>query len=397
MQIPRRIISRSIPRSIVSVALLAGFTLAAGAPAQQTAPPSTPATAEQTNRFSAQLDIREREILVSLPTNLARTRLKPGDFQVLVDGQPRDVSRAEPVSGGGAAPWTILVYVDRVLATPATAFSSTVALADHARDLSRLGTVEVVVAGPEPGTVLAPTPETGVIRDKLAALADTARLERDHAQGAGSKLPSDLQVRQQLDKLLAFLATHHPAGPHILFLVADGTDLTAAQTGILTGSTIPAPDAAETAATSFVRVSRQLAAQRWVVVPVVVHPGSPGTPVAPESEIDLVQESAATTSHTNGPPPPMPYAATRQSALEYPNVVALSTEPRLAPLRALAEATTGTVVGYDVQLTALFAELPRRWTIWVAEPEAPADDHLHSLTVRLPGKRSDARAPLWLR
>ncbi|HEX4496600.1 MAG TPA: hypothetical protein VIE43_13090 [Thermoanaerobaculia bacterium] len=394
MQTPRRI----TPRSTLYTALLAGFALAAGAPAQQPAKPSTQAAPEQAGRFSAQLDIREREILVSLPTSLAKSRLKPADFQVLVDGQPRDVSRAEPVSGGGAAPWTILVYVDRVLAGPATAFSSTVALADHARDLSRLGTVEVAVAGPEPGTVLAPTIETGVIRDKLSALADTARLERDHAQATGStKLPSDLQVRQQLDKLLAFLATHHPAGPHILFLVADGTDLTAAQAGILTGSTIPAPDAAETAATSFVRVSRQLAAERWVVIPVVVHPGSPGTPVAPQSEIDLIQESAATTSHTNGPPPPMPYAATRQSALEFPNVVALSTEPRLAPLRALAEATTGTVVGYDVQLTALFAELPRRWTIWVAEPEAPADDHLHALAVRLPGKRADARAPLWLR
>jgi hypothetical protein len=133
-----------------------------------------------------------------------------------------------------------------------------------------------------------------------------------------------------------------------------------------------------------------------VVIPVAMHPGSPGTPVSPQSEIDLVQQSAATTSHTNGPPPVMP-SNPRPSALIYPGVISLSTEPRLAPLRALAETTAGVVIGYDVQLAPLFAELPRRWTIWVSEPEAPADDHLHSLTVRLPGKRAEARAPLWLK
>jgi hypothetical protein len=379
---------RTSSHPVVSVALLAGLTLGAGALAQ-------PAK-EQSKTFSAQLDIREREILVSLPTSLGKARLKPEDFQVLVDGQPREVSRAEPVSVAGSAPWTSLIYVDRVLAGPGTVFSSAVALADHARDLARLGSVEVAVAGPEPGTVLAPSNETGVIREKLAGLADTARIERDHAQGQKPPPPSDLQIRQQLDKLLAFLATHHPAGPHILFLVADGMDLTASQAGILTGSTISPADAPESPAAAFVRVARLLAAQRWVVIPLAVRRESPGSPVSPQSEIDQIQQSAATTSHTNGPPPVLP-SMPRQSALIYPGVIALSTEPRLATLRALAEATAGTVVGYDVQLSALFAELPHRWTLWVAEPAAPADDRLHSLTVRLPGRPAEARAPLWLR
>jgi hypothetical protein len=388
MQSPRC----SHSRPILPVALLAGLALAAAAPAQQPPPPTT---------FSGQLDIREREILVSLPTNLAKARLKPGDFQVLVDGQPREVSRAEPVSAGGAAPWTVLVYIDRTLASPGTAFSSEVALADHARDLARLGSVEVAVAGPEPGTVLSPSTEPGVIREKLAALADTARLERDHTAAARAGSPSDLQVRQQLDKLLAFLAAHHPAGPHILFLVADGLDLPAAQVEALADAAPhPAESAgsAETPAAAFARASRLLAAQRWVVIPVAVHPDSPGSPVSPQSEIDQIQRSADWSSHTNGPPPAsLPSRPPRDGALVYPGVVALATEPRLAPLRALAEATAGTVIGYDVQLSPLFAELPRRWTLWVAEPEAPADDHLHSLTVRLPGRKADARAPQWLR
>jgi hypothetical protein len=275
MQIPRC----THPRSILSAALFASLAIAPAAliaSAQQ--PPKT---------FSGQLDIREREILVSLPAFLAKARLQPADFQVLVDGQPREVSRAERVSGTGAAPWTILVYVDRVLASPGTAFSSQVTLSDHARDLARLGSVEVAVAGPEPATTLAPTTEPGAIREKLAALADTSRLERDHAAAQKAEPPSDLQVRQQLDRLLAFLAAHHPAGPHILFLVADGIDLSAAQMGVLTGSSIPPADSAESPAAAFVRVARQLAAQRWVVIPVAMHPGSPGSPVSPQSEMDL--------------------------------------------------------------------------------------------------------------
>ena len=66
MQIPRR----NNPHSILSAALFAALAIAPAAliaAAQQ--PPKT---------FSGQLDIREREILVSLPAFLAKARLQPG-------------------------------------------------------------------------------------------------------------------------------------------------------------------------------------------------------------------------------------------------------------------------------------------------------------------------------
>ncbi len=372
---------RTSRSSILSRALVAGLALAAGAGAQ------TP------NTFSGHVDIREREILVSLPSNLAKARLHPNDFQVLVDGQPREVARAEPASG----PWTVLLYVDRVLAGPGTAFSSEVTLADHARDLTRLGTVEVAVAGPDPQTTLPPTRDSRLVEQTLATLSEAARRERDHPAAGQGGPPAGPQIRQQLDKLLASLASRHPPGPHVLFLVAGGTDLSPAEVALLEGGTTPPPGTPESAATAFLDASRRLAAQGWVVVPVAVQPGSPGTPVAPRSEIDLFRESASPSRQTNGPPPVLPSRPPAPTPLAYPEVVALSTEPRLAPLRALAEGTAGVVIGYDVQLPALFAELPRRWTVWVDEPEAPADDRLHTLTVRLPGRKAEARAPLWLR
>ena len=375
---------RATRRSIVSRALAAGLVLAAGAGAQP----------HQT--FSGQVDIREREILVSLPSNLVKARLHPNDFQVLVDGRPREVARAEPVS----APWTVLLYVDRVLAGPATAFSSELALANHAKDLTHLGTVEVAVAGPDPHTVLPPTRDSHQVKQTLATLSGAARKERDHAPAkpAGKAAPPPApRIRQQLDKLLATLALRHPAGPRVLFLVADGVDLAPAEVALLKGGTPPTPGSPESTATAFLDAGRRLAAQGWVVIAVAMRPGSPGTPMSSASDLDRVQASASPSQHTNSGPPTLRSRPAAPTPLSYPGVVLLSAEPRLAPLRTLAEGTAGTVIGYDVQLPALFAELPRRWTIWVDEPEAPKEGHLHTLSVRLPGRNAEARAPRWLR
>jgi hypothetical protein len=358
--------TRPTHRSLLALAAL--VACAEGVPAQA---PKT---------FSEQLDIREREIVVALPDNLAGKALRPVDFQVLVDGQPREVTRAEPVSRESSAPWTILVYVDRVLASPGTAFYSTLALAGHARDLAGLGTVEVVAADSDPGTVLAPTREARKVEQTLAGLAGKARIERDRARTEVFPPPSDVQVRRQLDKLLAFLASRRPAGPHALFLVADGVAATPAG----------APEAA------FRDTSRLLAASGWVGIALAVRRDEPGAPLAPKSELDLFEGSTAWSGATNGPPPPIRGHGPRKTTLAFPRVVDLFTDAWLAPLRALATATAGTVIGYDVQLPALFAELPRRWTIWISEPGPPADGRLHTLAVRLPRKKAEARGPQWL-
>jgi hypothetical protein len=339
---------------------------------------AAPGPAQPPQTFSEQLVIREREIVVDLPDRLKSSRLAPRDFQVLVDEQPREVTRAEPVSREGPAPWTVLVYVDRGMASHGTAFYSTLSLAGHARELAGLGTVEVVVAGPDPRPALPPTREARKIEETLAGLADQDRIARDRSRTEVPPPPSDTQVRRQLDTLLAFLAARHPAGPHALFLVADGS----------ASRDLEAP---------FRDASQRLAASGWVAIALALHRDDPGRPVAPKNEIDVFQETTAWSNATNGPPPPLPSRAPTRSTLAFPRVVDLSMDPKLAPLQKLASATAGTVIGYDVQLPSLLAELPHRWTVWISEPEAPGDAGFHALRVRLPRKRAEARAPAWLR
>lgn len=382
-------------RSFTSVVFKATLAAAAALTIPGTA-------AAQPPQFSEQLTVRERPILVSLPTNLANARLQSGDFQVLVDGQPREVTRAEPLSAPGGAPWTIVIYVDQVLASPATVFASEVALAGHARELSRLGGVEVVAAaGPSPGVVLPATLEARAVEGKLASLASAARIERDRNGGKKRPPPSALQVGQQVDALLAFLAAHKAAGPRLLFLVADGMDLPADQVAALAGNSGNGSDASEATAgpaASFRNAARTLAAEGWIVVPVAVRPESPGQPTMPRTNLEQFRESAAPSSHTNGPPPDLPPHRRQETPLSYSGVIDLASEPRMATLHTLAEATAGAVVGFEVQLAALLAELPHRWTIWIAVPEPKEGaGTLHTLTVKLPGKQADARAPGWVR
>lgn len=380
-------------------ALLAALLFPGGLPAQ---PP------RQSETFSESLVVREREILVDLPDDTDGGRLSPGDFRVLVDGLPREVTRAEPASGE----WTIVLYVDQVLARPGTVFYSTLALASHAREMARLGDVEVVVAGSDPRTVLPPTREVKPLQQALTDLSAAARVERDRTEGParGRVGPSLPEARRQLDKLLAFLASRRPAGPHALFLVADGPDLTPEQTASLERK----DDPAGAPATVFHRVSRLLAAYGWTTIPVPLRKEGIGGEVTPRSEIEILRQGSAPSDHQNGVPPVLPGRSPGPTTLAWTGVIDLAVEPRTAALRVLSRATAGTVLGFEEQIGPMLAALSRRWRLWITEPDGPVDGRLHSVEVSLPdqirvdvlaypvavnrpGARKKARAQGWVR
>ncbi len=296
--------------------------------------------------------------------------------------------------------------VDQVLASPGTVFTL-----EPARELTRTGTVEVVVANSEPRTVLPATREEKPIAQALTDLSATARVERDLREGRAKEAgePSTERARRQLDKLLAFLASRRPSGPHAVFLVADGPDLTPEQTALLERK----DDPAAAPASAFHRASRLLAAYGWVTLPVPLRRDGAGVEIIPQSGLERIRQSAAPADH--GVPPILPGRPPGKTTLSWTGVTDLAVEPRTAALRVLSRASGGTVIGFEQQIEPALAALSRRWRLWIAEPDEPVEGRLQTVQVSLPdqmqvvafffpialnlpgGPQKQARPQAWLR
>lgn len=244
----------------------------------------------------------------------APKKLAPADFRVLYDGEPLPVVAVEPE----AEPWTIVVYLDPVLTSSYGLAWAADLVTRHAEELTRLGSVEVVVADPVPRTVVAATrdPEhlhgvlsqvalrqwpagearTGAGRTELLAMRAEFLAEALHptpavdpqafARWAAAEEVRMGRLRQ--DRLLDFLVEH--AGEHprrAVVLVSSGYDLAPGD------FYLPAVDlGGEASAGGAPRLdgetealARTLAAYGWIVVPLVPPAADPkarpGTRVGP--------------------------------------------------------------------------------------------------------------------
>ena len=110
---------------------------------------SAPAAAQdQTQAFKAEIQVREIGLIVEPPDG---GKIKPSDILVFDGGEARQVLKAEPLQAeGNSRPWHIVLYFDQVLASPETTRGAALSLARQARELTRLGTVDIVVANPAP-------------------------------------------------------------------------------------------------------------------------------------------------------------------------------------------------------------------------------------------------------
>jgi len=308
-----------------------------------------------------------------------------------VDGQPREVTRVEPAAGE----WSVVLYFDAVLARPGTTYYSGLALANRARELARLGSVEIAAAGPDPRIVLPSIREARRIKLALTDLSAAARVERDRSAAkpppAGPSMP---QIGRQLDKLLAFLAARRAPSPRAVFLIADGPDLPPEQVALVEND--DSLGARGTPAFVFHQAARRLAAAGWVTIPVPLRREGLGVDLSAQSDAERFRQAAAPSDHQNGVPPVLPGRPPKPTTLSFSGVIDLLVEPKTAALRALARPTAGTVVGFEPQLDALLGALPRRWRLWFAEPEAAGDGQLQRVAVTLPRLKREARAPEWL-
>jgi len=184
---------------------------------------------------------------------------------VAVDSPPRDPE---------AAPWSIVLYFDLVLGDRVEVSWAAETLSRNLEELTRRGEVEVVVADPEPRTVVSPTRDGGAIQkvlERMIYFPETedalveARLERaaaageDNREAEGGVTPLERGLIQ--DRLDAFLLTlaDRSAGaePRRLALLVSG------------GYGIEGSRALDEATQE---TARALAAYGWSVVPLLVPP-----------------------------------------------------------------------------------------------------------------------------
>src|SRR5579885_2909878 len=114
-------------------ACLAGGAAAAAPQAPQPAPPQPP-------RHSEIIEVREAGVLAELPLPQPLDRLqrarRPGDFQVYLDGNRREVVSFEPASSQA---WEIVVYLDPALTPAGTLSDAVLLLGRRAERLMALG------------------------------------------------------------------------------------------------------------------------------------------------------------------------------------------------------------------------------------------------------------------
>jgi hypothetical protein len=267
-----------------SAALTAALLLLSGglSPRGGDAAPAPPPPAQS---FEESVEVREVELVIDLDGALSRLKkatLDPADLTVIEDGLVRPVTRVGPIAEGRirnpfgreeaiAAPdWTVVVWIDRVLAGPDTAFYAALALAKRAAALTRLGPVEVVVADPAPHLILAPSREPRRVSEVLAGVAAQARREGDRPAAfpdlrtsAFSRLEPDA-LRRQCERLTTGLAAPRPGGPRLLLLAADGFLPGAAEESLVEETARRVAAAGWTAVPLRIRDGRVLRTRRWL-------------------------------------------------------------------------------------------------------------------------------------
>jgi hypothetical protein len=419
--------------ALAPLAACAGFAalaaLAALAPLGGAAAATPAGTAEaKPESFAEKVLVREIEVVVELPDSLRESRrrsLGPQDFEVLEDGHFRQVVKASAIAAGEAGPWHLVLYFDRMLADADTVFITANALAQQSVQLTGLGSVDLVIADPQPRLALAESRDPKALEQALVDLAAQAQRQRDAAspgQGAAAARarkpgPAETQrqtqaqpgprgrqeaaprrgqatpgapepevVRRQEDRLVSLVAGRPGSGPRALVLVANGFD------------TSSSGDGADSAAAAVAEEpARTLAAYGWITIAAPMRRQELGIEHREMTDLERIRQSNAGREAPGSTLPPeiLPQAAP-DSRLKYEGVISLFVEPGSATLNAMVSATAGTVVGYPGQLAAALSGLAKRWDLFYLAPD-PADGRPRPVEVRLSPGATALRAPVWRR
>ena len=234
------------PWTAGSAALACGLVLLAWPSAAQD---SAPSSVEQLLLVEA-LDARGEVI----------TDQVAAGFELLQDGQPLPVRQLGEVGNR----WRIVLYFDQLLASPTDFHNATIQLGERARDLTRLGTVELLMAGQEVSAALPESREPDALSQALGWLRlrdDSENLQAElrrtfldkidpegpMAAGLTAEWVAELAqnhvrdeaevLRRFREQLLLWAVDHSGPGPQALFLIGTGFD--DATSPFLTNAAIP--------------------------------------------------------------------------------------------------------------------------------------------------------------
>jgi hypothetical protein len=382
-----------VARRRVSVSLAAVATALAAA---EPRPPTAPTVAER-------LRVREVEVLLAPPAvDARRTSLRPEDFVVREGGVVREVAKVEAPGGPQGIDersWSVVIWVDEVLASPPTVHAASLSLALQAEALAELGEVTVLAAAPAPRSLLATSRAPERIREVLAEVAGRAAGRGDPRASAPAVPgpPEPVVLRRQLDRLLVALTTPLPPSPRLLVLAADGYALSPAEANLLAGTPREGGPAERARARAIEETGRALAAYGWVSVALPARPEEALAALPRGEDYQEWRERNLDVDHGEfypvmgrvGRRPPTP------PAILLPRLEA-ALSLHLEPLRALTRPGAGAVVEKQAHLASTLAEIAGRWRLWYRAPEAVEGD-LRPLAVEVVRSGVEARAPAWTR
>ncbi len=175
---------------------------------------------------------------LSQPTSRPSATLNPQEVVVYEGGAAHTPTSIVPLPNAGS--WRTVVYVDAPMAYNHTIRRALLALGDFAIDMTALGTMEIVIADPQPRTAFAAESRSNIVESALARTAGLeipagefnalraafrAKLKDGPVSAAerGQAMLAETQlVRRQADALQRFASSGGLGQPTILFLITDG-------------------------------------------------------------------------------------------------------------------------------------------------------------------------------
>jgi hypothetical protein len=325
------------------------------------------------------VNVREVEVLFDHPTGLRwmGSRFTPDRLQVTEGGDPRTVTRVEPMlqEDSEQPAMRIVIYVDRELADRDAVNQAIGMLTKNVERLTRLGEVEIVEADPRPRETLAATRDPQVLR---AALLDAVRLGDESTPVKEAGTP---EFEHQMDRFVNTLTGQRSGQPGLALWVTQTwplPDLTRVW-GMQGASALRSEDSSGAGrdASRLADLARLLAAEHWAVG--VVNP-SPEAAGAKTKTPPLATVESTPVPGTGGsrkivlwnvnhllakilgwktsPYNPEAAAEAAQQRLD----------PQLAPMQLVAAATAGRLVQSEIQIKDFLDTLDNRWHLFFAAP-----------------------------